>query len=112
MGDSNSDGDGGGEDGDGSWEIPRPGRVPEQRILSLEIGLRWWQRCGTFCAWTPIDLGFSPLREYIGGRAMSGGGTGAHTTWRCGQGVARATLWCGRLLVRLHLSSGLSLTFR
>jgi hypothetical protein len=23
------------------------------------------------------------------------GGPGVHTTWWCGQGVARATLWCG-----------------
>jgi hypothetical protein len=29
--------------------IPRPGRVPEQRLLSPEIGLRCWRRCGTFC---------------------------------------------------------------
>jgi hypothetical protein len=26
------------------------------------------------------------------------GGPWAHTTWWCGQGVARATLWCGRLI--------------
>jgi hypothetical protein len=35
-------------------------------------------------------LGFSHRGEYIGGRAMSGGGPGAHTMPRCGQGVARA----------------------
>jgi hypothetical protein len=36
-------------------------------------------------------LGFSRRGEYIGGRAMSGGGPGAHTIlpWR-GLGVARA----------------------
>jgi hypothetical protein len=28
--------------------VPHPGRVPEQRLLSPEIGLRWWRHCGTF----------------------------------------------------------------
>jgi hypothetical protein len=28
--------------------IPRPGRVPEQRLLSPKIGLRRRRRCGTF----------------------------------------------------------------
>jgi hypothetical protein len=54
--------------------IPHPDRVSEQRLLSLEIGLRWWRRCGTFCGCMPIDLGFSHRRDFIGGRAMSEGG--------------------------------------
>jgi hypothetical protein len=61
--------------------IPRPGRVPEQRLLSPKIDLRWWRRCGTFCGRRLDSLGFSPWREYIGGRAMSEGEPGAHTTW-------------------------------
>jgi hypothetical protein len=28
--------------------IPRPGRMPEQRLQSPEIDLRWWRRCGIF----------------------------------------------------------------
>jgi hypothetical protein len=44
------------------------------------------------------SLGFSRRGEYIGGRAASGGGPGGPTTWRHGQGLARATLWCGRPL--------------
>jgi hypothetical protein len=60
--------------------IPHPGRVPEQRLLSPEIGLRWRRRCGTFHGRRLDDLG-SPQREYIGGREMSEGGPGAHTTW-------------------------------
>jgi hypothetical protein len=28
--------------------IPSPGRVPEYRLLSPEIGLRWRRHCGTF----------------------------------------------------------------
>jgi hypothetical protein len=61
--------------------IPRPGRVPEQRLLSPKICLRWRRRRGTFRGWRLDDLGFSPRREYIGGMAMSEGGPGAHTTW-------------------------------
>jgi hypothetical protein len=53
-----------------SGAIPRPGRVPEQRVLSPEIGLRWRQRCGTFRGRRLNSLGFLPQREYIGGRAM------------------------------------------
>jgi hypothetical protein len=89
--------------------IPRPGRVPEQRLLSPEIGLRWRWRCGTLSGKTPIDLGFSSRREYIGGRPMSEGGPGAHTTWSCGQGWTRATLWCGQPLAPLRVSFGLRL---
>ena len=40
MGVSNGNDDGGGVDGDGfRGAIPRPGRVPEQRFLSPELGL-------------------------------------------------------------------------
>jgi hypothetical protein len=60
-----------------SGAIPRPGRVPEQRLLSPEIGLRWRQRCGTFHGRILDDLGLLPQREYIGGRTMSEGGPGA-----------------------------------
>jgi hypothetical protein len=65
--------------------IPHLGRVPEQRLLSPKIGLRWRRRCETFHGLMPIYLGFSRRRDYIGGRAMSEGGRGAHTTYRCGQ---------------------------
>jgi hypothetical protein len=78
--------------------IPRPGRVPKQRLLSLKIGLRWRRRCGTFHGRTPIDLGFLCQRDFIGAIAMSEGGPGANTTWWHGQGVARATLWCGSVV--------------
>jgi hypothetical protein len=54
-------------------------------------------------------LGFSRRGEYIGERAMSRGGPGGHTTWWRGQGVGRATPWCGWPLVRLLLSFGLRL---
>ena len=48
MGVNNGDEDGGGVDGDGSGGIPRPGRVPEQRLMSPESRLRRRQRYGTF----------------------------------------------------------------
>jgi hypothetical protein len=89
--------------------IPRPGRMPEQRLLSPKIGLRWRRRCRTFRGWTPIHLGFSRQRLYIGGGAMSEGTQGPHTTrWR-GQGCTRATRWCGHLLALLRLCFGLGL---
>jgi hypothetical protein len=50
---------------------------------------------------------FSHRGEYIGGRAASGDGPGAHTRPRCGQGVARAMGWCGRPLAPLRLIFGL-----
>jgi hypothetical protein len=64
--------------------IPRTGRVPEQRLLSPKIGLRWCRHCGTFCGRRLDYLGFSPRGECIGGRAMSEGRPGAHTTWWSG----------------------------
>jgi hypothetical protein len=54
-------------------------------------------------------LGFSLREEYIGGRAMSGGGPVAHTIAWCGLGVARAMAWRGRPLAPLHLCFGLRL---
>jgi hypothetical protein len=57
-----------------------PGRVPEQRLLSLKIGLRRRRRYGTLSGKMPIDLGFLRRKDYIGGRAMLGGGPGGHTT--------------------------------
>jgi hypothetical protein len=70
-------------------ELPHPGRVPEQRLLSPKIGLRQRWRCGTFLGKTPIDLGFSRWRDLIGRRAMSEVDQGAHTTPRRSQGGAR-----------------------
>jgi hypothetical protein len=52
-------------------------------------------------------LGFSHRGEYIGERAASGGGPGGLTTWWHGQGLGRATLWCGWPLAPLHLIFGL-----
>jgi hypothetical protein len=83
--------------------IPHPDRVPEQRLLSPEIGLRWRRRCGTFRGQRLDYLGFSPRREYIGGRAMSEGGPGAYTTpWRDQRGGG-GTRWCGHLGALLRL---------
>jgi hypothetical protein len=45
-------------------------------------------------------------------RDVTEGGRGAHTTWWHSHGVARATLWCGRLLALLSLSFGLRLRVR
>jgi hypothetical protein len=49
---------------------------------------------------------FSRRGEYIGGRAVLGGGPGGHTTWWHDQWLGRATLWCAWPLVPLRLVSG------
>jgi hypothetical protein len=40
-------------------------------------------------------VGFSCRGEFIDERAASGDGPGGLTTWWRGQGLGRATLWCG-----------------
>jgi hypothetical protein len=87
--------------------LPRPGKVPEQRVLSPEIGLRRRRRCGTFTGKTLIKLGFSVGRLFIGGEAASEGCQGAHTIGWHALGVTRAALVCGRPLAPLRLSFGL-----
>jgi hypothetical protein len=57
-------------------------------------------------------LGFSRRGEYIGGRAVSGGGPGSLTTWWRGPGIGRATLWCGCPLTPLRLCFVLCLVSR
>jgi hypothetical protein len=52
-------------------------------------------------------LGFSHRGEYIGGRAVLGGGPGGLTPWWRGQGLGRATLGCGRPVAPLRLIFGL-----
>jgi hypothetical protein len=73
--------------------LPRPGRVPEQRLLSPEICLRRRRRCGTLLEISPIPLGFSVPRLYIGEGAASGGDQGGLTTRGRGQGLGRAPSW-------------------
>jgi hypothetical protein len=56
--------------------LPRPDRVPEQRLMSPE-SRRWRRRsCGTSSGKLPIDLGFSVERLYIGREAASESGPG------------------------------------
>jgi hypothetical protein len=69
--------------------LPRPGRVPEQRLLSPKICLRRRRRCGTVLGKTPIDLGFSFGRLFISGGAASEGHQGGLTTPGRGQEGAR-----------------------
>jgi hypothetical protein len=86
--------------------LPRPGRVPEQRLLSPEIR-RWRRRsCRTLSRKTPIVLGFSVGKLYIGGEAASEVDQGHHTIGPCGQ-RGGATLGCGYPLAPLWLSFGL-----
>jgi hypothetical protein len=68
--------------------------------------------CSLFSGKEFGPLGFSRRGDYIGKRAMSGGGAGGHTPWWRGLALARATIGCGWPLVRLLLSFGLRLRVR
>ena len=70
--------------------LPRPGRVPEQRLLSPEIRRRRRRSCGTVSGKLPNPLGFSVPRLYIGEGASSGGCQGILTRRGRGQGLGRA----------------------
>ena len=61
---------------------------------------------GNFHGWRLGYLGLSRGRQFIGGRAMSVGAYGPHTTWWRDQG-GRADLWCGRPTSPLLLPSRL-----
>jgi hypothetical protein len=63
--------------------LPRPGRVPEQRFCPLKFISGC---CGTVLGNTPIVLGFSVGRLFIGGEVTSGGYQGHLTTRGRGQG--------------------------
>jgi hypothetical protein len=74
--------------------LPRPGRVPKQRLLSLEICLRRRRRCGTILGKTPIVLGFGhrkALNRRRGG--VRGPPGGPHHPW------ARPGGWACPLMV-------------
>jgi hypothetical protein len=73
--------------------LPRPGRVPEQRLLSPEICLQRRRRCGTVLGKMPIVLGFSVGRLFIGEGASSEVDQGLLTTGGHGQGLGRAPWW-------------------
>jgi hypothetical protein len=92
--------------------LPRPSRVPEQRLLSPKICLRRRRRCRTVLGKTPTSLGFSVLRLYIGEGASSEGCQGALTMGRRSQGLGHAPLLCGRPLASLWLSFGLRYSSR
>ena len=70
--------------------ILRPGRVPEQRLMSPESRLRRRRRYGTFRGFLLGSIGFLRDGEYMGGRTRSVGARGPHTMPRRGLGWARA----------------------
>jgi hypothetical protein len=80
--------------------LPRPGRVPEQRLLSPEIR-RWWRRsCGTLSGKLPTPLGFPVPRLYIGEGASLEEGPGSLTraqrrscVWGPGGSYSSSDLW-------------------
>jgi hypothetical protein len=84
------------QDAGKSWD------PPDHALMTLAA-------CSMFFGKLIGSLGFYRRGEYIGGRAMSGGGPGAHTIAQRGLGVARAMAWGGRPLVSLRLCFGLRL---
>jgi hypothetical protein len=86
--------------------LPRPGKVPEQRLLSPEIRQRRRRSCGTVLGKTLTPLGFSVPRLYIGEGASSGGCQGTLTHRGRGEGLGRAALVFGALVAPLHLLFG------
>jgi hypothetical protein len=84
--------------------LPRPGRVPEQRLLSSKIHRR--RSCGTLSGNLPIVLGFSVGRLLIGEGALSEVDQGGLTMGGRGQGLGRAPLLCGQPLAPFRLPFG------
>jgi hypothetical protein len=70
--------------------LPHPGKVLEQRLLSLEI--RRWRRRSyrTLSRKSPIASGFSAPGLFIGEKAASEVGQGGLTTGGRDQGLGRA----------------------
>ena len=71
--------------------IPRPGRVPEQRLLSPESCLRWRRSSGPVEEILHTVLGFLVWGVYVGERAKAVELRRAHTMWWRGQKWGRAT---------------------
>jgi hypothetical protein len=76
------------------WWFPSPAGFREELLDPPDLGTTTVAACSMFCGKVFVSLGFFHQREFIGGRAMSGGGPGVHTTWWRGQRVAHVTLWC------------------
>jgi hypothetical protein len=89
--------------------LPYPSRVPEQRLLSPEISLRWRRRFRTLLGKTSIHLGFGVGRLYISREAASEVDQGAHTTPSHGQGGGAPALGVAAPRPPLRLSFGLHL---
>jgi hypothetical protein len=87
--------------------LPRPDRVPEQRLLSPKIRQQQWRwSCGTLSGNLPIVLGFSVGRLLIGEGAPSEVDQGGLTMGGHGQGLGHAPLLCGQPQAPLRLLFG------
>ena len=73
---------------------PRPGRVPEQELLTPETRSRDGDGAAeVFLEYWLEYLGFSRKDEYIGEGPASVEARGLLTTWRRGRRWGRATRW-------------------
>ena len=75
--------------------VPRPGRVPEQRLMSPESCLRRRRSYGTFRGRRLIDLGFTRRETSYRRKGEVGGGQGApdHPEARLGPGPRLGLVW-------------------
>ena len=87
--------------------IPLSGRVPGRASEPSRTRVDDGGGDGCFSRILIGFLGFSRRGDYIGERAASVEARGGHTTWWHDRQVGRATLGCGRPLVRLRLPFGL-----
>jgi hypothetical protein len=92
-----------------TYQFPSPAGCQEELLDPPDLASTTAAACTMFRGKLIGYLGFPRRGEYIGGRAVSGGGPGGPTTWWRGPGAGCATLWCGWPLVPLHLCFGLCL---
>jgi hypothetical protein len=87
--------------------IPLSGRVPGRASRPSRSRLTMVAAYSRFRGKLIGVFRFSRRGEFIGGRAASGSGPGAHTRPQHGQGVARTMGWYSRPLAPLRLCFGL-----
>jgi hypothetical protein len=73
-------------------DFPSPAGCREELLDPPDLAMATAVACSMFREKTIRPLGFSHRGEYIGERAVSGGGPSGLTTWWHGQGLGRATL--------------------
>jgi hypothetical protein len=87
--------------------FPSPAGYREELLDPPDLASMTAAAYSMFRGKTIRPLCFSHRGEFIGERAVSGAGPGDLTMWWHGQGLGRATPWCGWPLAPLRLIFGL-----